>query len=306
MPESTPADSNASKDTQSTLFPPDSRVSGVSSNDDKHRHMCYCAMHLEPGESDEPSWTGGRPISNNDIDIARIHFGSDREPTIFESTCTRATIILSFRDDDLPEDEELVGYVTKSDLDEMGLWPMYRDVFKTATGVECGLLVEGENPCVHPVFHVSLLEPYRSRAPALSTSSPPLSRQLPKALPPSSPLPSSSSSVSSPPPTPLPPSPTAVIVDSAADRANGLRYYLQVRADDGYDYRSWVPSSQLPPTDPRVRLFHRTNPDKPGYDRLPSSPSQTGRRSTRRRGRREDLSHVEIPEVALALSCVDG
>ncbi|ODN80400.1 hypothetical protein L202_02652 [Cryptococcus amylolentus CBS 6039] len=148
---------------------------------------------------------------------------------------------------------------------------------------------------VHPVFHVSLLEPYRSRAPAPSPPPPPPSHLLPEALPPPSPPPPSSSPASSPPPTLHPPPPTAVIVDSAADRATGLRYYLQVRADDGYDYRSWVPASQLPPTDPRVRLFHNTHPDKPGYDRLPSSPSQTGRRSTRRRGRQEDLSHVLIP-----------
>ncbi|TYJ53122.1 hypothetical protein B9479_006244 [Cryptococcus floricola] len=129
MPESTPADSNASKDTQSTLFPPDSRVSGDSSDDAKH--MCYCAMHLQPGESDQPSWTGGKPIINNDIDSARIHFSgdSDREPTIFEAPS---------------EDEGLVGSVTKSKLDQMGLWPSYREGFKTATGMEFGLIIDGE------------------------------------------------------------------------------------------------------------------------------------------------------------------
>ncbi|TYJ53121.1 hypothetical protein B9479_006243 [Cryptococcus floricola] len=166
MPKSTPADSNASKDTQSvvvhrkkgrcdtlekrvinlptqsTVFPPDSRVSGVYSNDDEH--MCYCPVHLQPGESDEPSWTGGKPIINKESNSARIHF-RDRESTIFEFLCAGTAIITSFRDDDPADDEVLVGStVTKSDLDEMGLWPTYRDGFKNATGVETGLLIRGE------------------------------------------------------------------------------------------------------------------------------------------------------------------
>ncbi|ODN85870.1 hypothetical protein L198_07434 [Cryptococcus wingfieldii CBS 7118] len=100
-------------------------------------------MHLQPGESDQPSWTGGKPMIDNKRHSARIHF-SDRESTIFEFPCLSTAIILSFRDDDPAEDEKLVGTVTKSKLDEMGLWPTYRDCFKTATGVEWGLLVHGE------------------------------------------------------------------------------------------------------------------------------------------------------------------
>ncbi|ODN85869.1 hypothetical protein L198_07433 [Cryptococcus wingfieldii CBS 7118] len=134
-------ESTVSKDSQSTVFPPDSRISGVSSNGAKH--MCYCAMHLQPGESDQPSWTGGKPMINNKRHSGRIHF-SDRESTIFEFPCLSTAIILSFRDDDPAEDEMLVGNVTKSKLDEMGLWPTYRDGFKTVTGVECGLLIHGE------------------------------------------------------------------------------------------------------------------------------------------------------------------
>ncbi|TYJ51146.1 hypothetical protein B9479_008299 [Cryptococcus floricola] len=141
MSVSTPADSNASKDTQSTVFPPDSRVSGVSSTGAKH--MCYCVTHLQPGESDEPSWTGGKPIINKTQKCARIHF-SDRESTVFEWLCARASIALSFRDDDPAEDEMLWSTLRKSSLERMGLWPKYRDSFKTATKVECGLLKDGE------------------------------------------------------------------------------------------------------------------------------------------------------------------
>ncbi|TYJ53117.1 hypothetical protein B9479_006239 [Cryptococcus floricola] len=137
MPVSTPADSNASKDTQSTLFPPDSRISDDSSRGPNH--MCYCPMHLQPGESNA-SWTGGKPMIFNDAHSARIHF-NNRDPTIFELSCASTAIILSFRDDDPAEDEMLVGILTKSELDNMGLWPSCRDGFKTATGVECGVLV---------------------------------------------------------------------------------------------------------------------------------------------------------------------
>ncbi|TYJ51454.1 hypothetical protein B9479_007979 [Cryptococcus floricola] len=141
MPVSTPASINASKNTQSTVFPPDSRVSGVSSTGAKH--MCYCATHLQPGESDEPSWTGGEPMINNDSDSARIHF-DDRESTIFHRRCARQAISLSFRHDEPAEREMVLDTLTKSKLDKMGLWPSHRDGFKNATGVECGLLKDGE------------------------------------------------------------------------------------------------------------------------------------------------------------------
>ncbi|ODN73576.1 hypothetical protein L202_08075 [Cryptococcus amylolentus CBS 6039] len=133
--------SSASKDSQKTLFPPDSRISGVSSNGAKH--TCYCAMHLKREESDEPSWTGGIPMISNERRSARIHF-SDREPTIFEFPCAGSAVILSFRDDESYDKEELIGTVTKAELSEMGLWPTYRDSFKTVTGLEYGFLVEGE------------------------------------------------------------------------------------------------------------------------------------------------------------------
>ncbi|TYJ51453.1 hypothetical protein B9479_007978 [Cryptococcus floricola] len=98
-------ESTASEERQIALFPPDSRISGFSY--DGAKHICYCAMHLEPGEEfDEPS--------------ALVHF-SDREPAVFEFPCSGSAIILSFRDDEPNDEEQLIGTVTKAELNEMEL-----------------------------------------------------------------------------------------------------------------------------------------------------------------------------------------
>ncbi|TYJ56515.1 hypothetical protein B9479_002762 [Cryptococcus floricola] len=98
---------------------------------------------VSPSTGGESSWKGGVPLTNSKGKTARVRF-SDREPTLLEESCSGPAIRLSFRSDEPDDDEKLIGRVTKSDLEGMSLWPAYRDGFKTATGVETGMLVDGE------------------------------------------------------------------------------------------------------------------------------------------------------------------
>ena len=136
----------------------------------------------------------------------------------------------------------------------------------------------------HPVFHVSLLEPYR---PNTITG-----RH-----------------------TPQPPAPEVVdgeasyeleqILDSAFSKRAGLRYFVQW-AGYGPEDNSWIAASETHADDSLVLAFHTAHPSKPGYTRafppaprlpIPSStpapyhsPSPSAkpapRRSTRQSGHR--------------------
>jgi len=132
---------------------------------------------------------------------------------------------------------------------------------------------------LHPVFHVSLLEPYR-----------------PSTL--------SGRHVSQPPP------PTVIdgeaeyeleaILDSRAGRKKGLQYFVQW-AGYGPEDNSWIPATETHADDALVMSFHTANPSKPGYTRAfpqitpeptpatnpnlfhpPATPAAPTRRSQRR------------------------
>ncbi|OXH00112.1 hypothetical protein C370_07360 [Cryptococcus neoformans A1-35-8] len=123
MPETTstaPSSLDTKESHQITSFPPDSRIVGAFTGQPKH--MCYCAMHLSPSTGGESSWKGSLPLTNFKGQTARD----------LQSNLASAE-----------DDEQLIGSVTESNLEGMGLWPAYRDGFKTATGVETGVLVVG-------------------------------------------------------------------------------------------------------------------------------------------------------------------
>ncbi|ODN76331.1 hypothetical protein L198_08107 [Cryptococcus wingfieldii CBS 7118] len=144
MPETTsttPSSLDTKESHQTTSFPPDSLTVDPSTGQSKHK--CYCAMHLIPSIGGKSSWEGGLPMTNFRGATARVRF-SDRESTLLEEGCAGSAIKLSFRSDEPEDYEEVIGEVTKSDLEVMGLWPAYRDSFKTVTGVETGVLVDGE------------------------------------------------------------------------------------------------------------------------------------------------------------------
>ncbi|ODN79152.1 hypothetical protein L198_07902 [Cryptococcus wingfieldii CBS 7118] len=152
-------------------YPPSSLTSEPSSALGESGHTCFSARHLKPVRTLAPpspssatgraiimrSYKGGSKPATWEL-VSKIHF-NDGSCTIKDHACMVESVRRGF---DITEDPDLddfvVGKVSRRNLTSMGLWPEYKDVYRTANGVELGVFDDsGEFVNVFeedPVFEV--------------------------------------------------------------------------------------------------------------------------------------------------------
>ncbi|WVQ77623.1 hypothetical protein IAR50_007311 [Cryptococcus sp. DSM 104548] len=143
---------SASSTEEFKSYPPESLTSNPSSALGQSGHTCFSAKHLKPADTFLPSspsadpWSrlrtgksfqGGSKIATWEF-VSKVHFNNGTS-TIIEQPCMGESIRCGLDVIEPNLDDFVVGNVPKHRLSDMGLWPTYRDVYKSATGVELGV-----------------------------------------------------------------------------------------------------------------------------------------------------------------------
>ncbi|TYJ51680.1 hypothetical protein B9479_007730 [Cryptococcus floricola] len=133
-------------------YPPNSLTSEPSSASGESGHTCFSARHLKPVRILAPpspssatgraismrSYKGGRKLATWEL-VSKIHF-NDESCTFKDQSCMAESVRCGLDTTECPDlDDLVVGQVSRRNLASMGLWPGYRNAYRTANAVELGV-----------------------------------------------------------------------------------------------------------------------------------------------------------------------